>query len=85
MVAQLLDGMNGAKHRLSSSGELQNSLVGLIDQSSVLILDVDDRSRASLIDRSGNEDHGQQSSVVAAGGHGQVELGHYVLLVGHRR
>lgn len=57
--AQLLNGRNGAEHRLSSCGELQNSLVTFIEEGSVLILQVDDRSRASLIDRSRNEDHGQ--------------------------
>jgi hypothetical protein len=56
--AKLLNGRNGAKDRLSSSGELQNSLVTFIEESSVLILQVDDGSRAGLIDRSRNEDHG---------------------------
>lgn len=75
--AQLLNGRNGAEHRLSSRGQLQNSLVTLVEESSVLILDVDDRSRASLIDRGSNEDHRQQSSVATTSSHGQIELGHF--------
>jgi hypothetical protein len=78
--AQLLNGRNSTKHRLSSRRELQNSLVTLTEESSVLILQVDDGSRASLVDRSRNEDHRQQGSMAAAGGHGQIELGHFVLL-----
>ena len=82
MSAQLLNSRNSAEHRLSSCGELQNSLVTLIEESSVFILNVDDRSGASLIDRSGNENRRQQGSVAASSGHGQVELGHDVLLPG---
>lgn len=76
VLSELLDDLGGTEHRLAASHKLNNSLLTILEEGSVLVGDVDHRGRASLVDGGGDENHGQQSRLASAGGHVQIELRH---------
>ena len=81
MSTQLIDDIYSPKDRLGASGELNDSIFALGENSSVLIVDLDHRAWASLVERGRNESHRQKSSLVATGGGGDLKLRHCAQLL----